>query len=167
MQNQSKFLKNIWFVNQYMQLYTNWPNSQVVFLQHTKLLTFWSTRWDLNSRIDSFADCAIRPLWYLCINLAESIGFEPMRRFRNDSLANCSFNHSGNSPNFGGSGEIRTHGPFLVVCFQDRCNKPGSATLPIIGRGYWIRTNDDGFKDRCLRPDLANPQQIKLIFKER
>ena len=30
----------------------------------------------------------------------------------------------------GGSGEIRTHGPFLVVCFQDRCNKPDSATLP-------------------------------------
>ena len=30
----------------------------------------------------------------------------------------------------GGSGEIRTHGPFRIVCFQDRCNKPGSATLP-------------------------------------
>jgi len=31
---------------------------------------------------------------------------------------------------YGGSGEIRTHGPFLIVCFQDRCNKPDSATLP-------------------------------------
>ena len=30
----------------------------------------------------------------------------------------------------GGSGEIRTHGTFLFVCFQDRCNKPDSATLP-------------------------------------
>ena len=33
--------------------------------------------------------------------------------------------------NSGGSGEIRTHGPFRIVCFQDRCNKPDSATLPI------------------------------------
>ena len=33
---------------------------------------------------------------------------------------------------FGGSGEIRTHGTFRFVCFQDRCNKPDSATLP-----YW------------------------------
>ena len=31
---------------------------------------------------------------------------------------------------YGGSGEIRTHGPFRAVCFQDRCNKPDSATLP-------------------------------------
>jgi hypothetical protein len=31
-------------------------------------------------------------------NLAESIGFEPMRRFLNDSLANCCNNHSANSP---------------------------------------------------------------------
>ena len=30
--------------------------------------------------------------------LAESIGFEPMRHFRNDSLANCCLNHSANSP---------------------------------------------------------------------
>ena len=30
---------------------------------------------------------------------AESIGFEPMHRLLDDSLANCSFNHSGNSPN--------------------------------------------------------------------
>ncbi|CAB4137954.1 hypothetical protein UFOVP328_151 [uncultured Caudovirales phage] len=33
---------------------------------------------------------------------------------------------------FGGSGEIRTHGAFRHVCFQDRCNKPGSATLPYL-----------------------------------
>ena len=32
----------------------------------------------------------------------------------------------------GGSGEIRTHGPFRIVCFQDRCNKPDSATLPYL-----------------------------------
>ncbi len=32
---------------------------------------------------------------------------------------------------FGRSGEIRTHGPLLTIDgFQDRCNKPGSATLP-------------------------------------
>ncbi len=38
-------------------------------------------------------------------------------------------------------------------------------TLPrfqCFGRGYWIRTSDDGFKDRCLRPDLANPQQNQI-----
>lgn len=29
---------------------------------------------------------------------AESVGFEPTRRFPADSLANCSVNHSGNSP---------------------------------------------------------------------
>lgn len=28
--------------------------------------------------------------------MADSIGFEPMRRVSNDSLANCSLNHSGN-----------------------------------------------------------------------
>ena len=30
----------------------------------------------------------------------------------------------------GGSGEIRTHGPFRADSFQDCCNKPDSATLP-------------------------------------
>ena len=30
--------------------------------------------------------------------LAESIGFEPMRRVSNDSLANCCLNHSANFP---------------------------------------------------------------------
>ena len=30
----------------------------------------------------------------------------------------------------GGSGEIRTHGPFRAGSFQDCCNKPDSATLP-------------------------------------
>ena len=43
--------------------------------------------------------------------------------------------HPAHAPKFGGSGEIRTHGPFRVVCFQDRCNKPGSATLPVILAG--------------------------------
>ena len=32
----------------------------------------------------------------------------------------------------GGNGEIRTHGPLPVVGFQDRCNKPGSATFPYL-----------------------------------
>ena len=31
---------------------------------------------------------------------------------------------------FGGNGEIRTHGPFLIDSFQDCCNKPDSATFP-------------------------------------
>ena len=31
---------------------------------------------------------------------------------------------------FGGSGRIRTHVPFRIHCFQDRCLKPCSATLP-------------------------------------
>ncbi len=34
----------------------------------------------------------------LPIIMADSIGFEPMRHFRNDGLANRSFNHSGNYP---------------------------------------------------------------------
>ena len=62
--------------------------------------------------------------------LAESIGIEPIHPLLNDSLANCCNNRSANSPLFGGSGEIRTHGPFTVDSFQDCCNQPGSATLP-------------------------------------
>ena len=34
------------------------------------------------------------------LNNAESVGFEPTRQFPVDSLANCSINHSGNSPMF-------------------------------------------------------------------
>ena len=34
--------------------------------------------------------------WANSAYLADSIGFEPMRHFRNDSLANCSLNLSGN-----------------------------------------------------------------------
>ena len=35
----------------------------------------------------------------ICLSyLADSIGFEPMRHFRNDGLANRSLNHSGNYP---------------------------------------------------------------------
>ncbi len=33
-----------------------------------------------------------------CQVIAESIGFEPMGQLLDHSLANCSFNHSGNSP---------------------------------------------------------------------
>jgi hypothetical protein len=40
----------------------------------------------------------------------------------------------------GGSGEIRTHGPFRIVCFQDRCIQPGSATLPKFGAPEETRT---------------------------
>ena len=32
----------------------------------------------------------------------------------------------------GGSGEIRTHGTLRYDGFQDRCLKPGSATLPLL-----------------------------------
>ena len=66
--------------------------------------------------------------------------FELMHRFRNDSLANCWFNHSPNSLYFGGSGEIRTHGPFRIDSFQDCCHKPDSTTLPQFGRTCWNRT---------------------------
>ena len=31
--------------------------------------------------------------------VAESVGIEPTRRFRNDSLANCCLNRSANLPN--------------------------------------------------------------------
>ena len=41
----------------------------------------------------------------------------------------------------GRSGEIRTHGPFRAVCFQDRCNKPDSATLRLFGTPRRIRTD--------------------------
>ena len=58
------------------------------------------------------------------LQLAESIGFEPMRHFRNDSLANCCLNHSANFPYSGGNGGIRTHGAFRLDGFQDRCLKP-------------------------------------------
>jgi hypothetical protein len=36
----------------------------------------------------------------------------------------------------GGSGEIRTHGPFRAGSFQDCCNKPDSATLPLLVLTY-------------------------------
>jgi hypothetical protein len=36
--------------------------------------------------------------------------------------------------------------------------------IPIkIGRGCWIRTSDDDFKDRCLRPTRRNPIIINLV----
>ena len=41
----------------------------------------------------------------------------------------------------GGSGEIRTHGPFRAGSFQDCCNKPDSATLPKFGTPCLIRTD--------------------------
>ena len=38
---------------------------------------------------------------------------------------------------------INGYQPFVIPF-----NYPG-----ILGRGDWIRTSDDDFKDRCLRPD--------------
>ena len=96
--------------------------------------------------------------------MAESIGFEPMRPFLNDSLANCCINHSANSPYlvptsgieplstvlqtvamttsaklalFGGSGEIRTHGTFRYAGFQDPSHRPLDHTS-LIGASGWI-----------------------------
>jgi hypothetical protein len=51
-----------------------------------------------------------------------------MGNYREISFKDLIFN---NLKKIGGSGEIRTHGPFRAVCFQDRCNKPDSATLPL------------------------------------
>ena len=39
-------------------------------------------------------------------HMAVSIGFEPMRPFLNDSLANCCINHSANSPCLAGLGRF-------------------------------------------------------------
>ena len=36
------------------------------------LYILWSIGWDLNSRINGFADRAIRPLWYRCIAISDS-----------------------------------------------------------------------------------------------
>ena len=76
---------------------------------------------------------------------------------------------------FGGSGEIRTHGTFRFVCFQDRCNKPDSATLPYwntllsfwsllqsarnvlqYGSCFFSRTNSEFYLNRSRR--LVHPQ---------
>jgi len=34
-----------------------------------------------------------------------------------------------------------------------------------IGRGNWIRTNDDDFKDRCLRPLGDTPTKLPEFLK--
>ena len=61
----------------------------------------------------------------------ESVGFEPTIRFLGIySLSRRAPSASRSTLQIGGSGEIRTHGPSRIVCFQDRCIKPGSATLP-------------------------------------
>ena len=41
---------------------------------------------------------------------------------------------------YGGSGEIRTHGPLRIDSFQDCCHKPDSTTLPLIGAPEETRT---------------------------
>ena len=60
----------------------------------------------------------------------------------------------------GGERRIRTFGPSQVACFQDRCNKPSSATSP-----YWLgwmgsNHRNDGVKVRCLttwlHPNVAD-----------
>ena len=103
---------------------------------------------------------AVLPLNYR--GVAESIRFELMRRFLNDSLANCWFNHSPNSPLFGGSGEIRTHGPFLIVCFQDRCNKPDSATLPLITIRMTTKLPHHNIED--IMHNLSAPVLVRLCL---
>ena len=114
--------------------------------------------------------------WHL---LAEGIGFEPMRRFRNDSLANCSLNHSGNLLCLAEDGGVEPHpiSENLVFKASRRTIPAASSSINHIethwlarllltfrwmsqlvfnvflyGRGYQIRTDDDDFKDRCLRP---------------
>ena len=60
----------------------------------------------------------------------------------------------------GGSGEIRTHGPFRADSFQDCCNKPDSATLPNFGGDYWDRTSrakGGGFTVHCITIDASSP----------
>ena len=95
---------------------------------------------------------------------------------------------------YGGNGEIRTHGPFRIDSFQDCCNKPDSATLPKstilkhttstdkllmlgtgrgpclanvfqYGRGTWNRTKTSGVKDRCTA--IMRYPNCNLFVKER
>ncbi len=49
---------------------------------------------------------------------------------------------------YGGSAGIRTLGTSRFVGFQDRCNKPDSATLPYI----WHRCKDLNPDERFWRP---------------
>ena len=74
--------------------------------------------------------------------MAESGGFEPpCQSPDNLCLANRYDNHALSTFLIGGRGRIWTHEPFLISCFQDRCNKPDSATLPFINslNGNWTR----------------------------
>ena len=59
--------------------------------------------------------------------MGRSMGIEPMLTESQSVVLTATLT----TPLFGGSGEIRTHGPFRAVCFQDRCNQPDSATLPL------------------------------------
>ena len=44
----------------------------------------------------------------------------------------------------GGNGEIRTHGTFLFDSFQDCCNKPDSATFPLLSNTLMAFSIIDG-----------------------
>ena len=60
----------------------------------------------------------------------------------------------------GGSGEIRTHGQFLVDSFQDCCNKPDSATLPNLVEIPGIEPGvpeGGGFTVHCITIDASSP----------
>ena len=77
--------------------------------------------------------------------------FELMHRFRNDGLANRSFNHSGNYPHIvGGSGEIRTHGAFADSSVFKTDGLNHSPTLPKIGWSTRIRTGNSQIKSLIL-----------------
>ena len=47
---------------------------------------------------------------------------------------------------------------FYVVCLEGKCKIVAVSILKLAGDTGFEPVNDD-FKDRCLRPDLANPQQ--------
>jgi hypothetical protein len=60
----------------------------------------------------------------------------------------------------GGSGEIRTHGPFRADSFQDCCNKPDSATLPNLVEITGIEPvvpEGGGFTVHCITIDASSP----------
>ncbi len=68
-----------------------------------------ATSWSQTRRDDR---TTLRPEY---IRRAEGKGFEPLRHFRVDSLANCSVNHSGNPP--------------FCLFFNDRCSVIASANI--------------------------------------
>ena len=72
--------------------------------------------------------------------LAFNTGVPPGTRTPTDSFGDCNAAITLGIHSFGGSGEIRTHGAFRHDSFQDCCNKPDSATLPLFGAPTETRT---------------------------